>query len=323
MKSNLAHIISFLLLFVTVSGYSQQEKIELQKGNIEHYAMRYQNALTHYDSSITINPSYFYGTFNSGNSFYRISQSAKDSLKIAYAEKSADRFESALFSTENRKHQSLSYYNEGNCYLSVNQLKESIESYKNALRKDPTNKNARYNLSYALLKLKAQEEAMNDIQKQIDSLQNEIDKTEEEKKENEASKKPQQQKEQKKSELEKKQEELERKKKELEDKKKQGEKSQESKPDENGKKEESKQGDKSEEKEGKEKGGKEDPNGDKSGNKEKGQMKRESFTIREAKQNLDALKNEEKKVLMRINKRREAQQKKRDAGSGTREEKDW
>ena len=72
----------------------------------------------------------------------------------------------------------------------------------------PTNNNARYNLSYVLLLSKAQEEAMKDMQQQIDSLQKEIDKTKEEKKENESSSKPQEQKQQKKSELEKKQEEF-------------------------------------------------------------------------------------------------------------------
>ena len=85
---------------------AQEHKVELEKGNNEQFFMRYNNALSHYDSSISINPSYFFAIFNSGNSWYRISQSATDTAKIAFANEAADRFESAIYTTDNKEQQS-------------------------------------------------------------------------------------------------------------------------------------------------------------------------------------------------------------------------
>lgn len=306
------------MILVSKFADSQEHKLELEQGNKEHFWMRYQNALTHYDSAVAISSDYFYAIFNSGNSWYRIAEDAQDSLKTAYIGKSAERFESAIFSAPNKNFESIGYYNQGNCYLYINELKESIESYKNALRKNPTNEEARYNLSYALLKLNAQEEAMDDLQNQIDSVQNEIDKNKKEQEENETSNKSKEKKEQKKNELEKKQEELEQKKKELEQQQSKEEKEQQQKSKE-GEKEESKKGGESQQKtENK------NEEGDQSnGKEEKGATKKqEAFTLREAKQNLDALKNDEKKVLLRINKKREGERKRQNI-DGTREEKDW
>jgi len=45
------------------------------------------------------------------------------------------------------------HYNLGNAFLKLKQYKEAIQAYKNSLRLDPFNKEARYNLSQALRKL--------------------------------------------------------------------------------------------------------------------------------------------------------------------------
>lgn len=61
-----------------------------------------------------------------------------------------------------------SNYNEGNAHYNNNNFKQAIEAYKEALRKDPSNDVARYNLTQAIKKLKEQQE-----QKEQDKQQNE------------------------------------------------------------------------------------------------------------------------------------------------------
>jgi len=323
MKSIIKYSLLVIIGLMANLVSAQEHKVELEKGNNEQFFMRYNNALSHYDSSISINPSYFFAIFNSGNSWYRISQSATDTAKIAFANEAADRFESAIYTTDNKEQQSYGHYNQGNCFLSINESKQSIESYKEALRAYPKNKHARYNLSYALIMLKSQEEKMEDIQEQIDSLQKEIDENKEEQKKNESSSKSEQEKQQKKNELEQKKEELEKKKQELEKQKQQGEKESGKEEKEQGEKQESDKGDKSEQNgEGDKKDG-EQQSGEPGKEGEKGeQVQQEAFTLREAKQNLDALKNEEKKVQLKVLKKR-GREINRTAGEGTREEKDW
>jgi tetratricopeptide (TPR) repeat protein len=59
-----------------------------------------------------------------------------------------------------------SHYNEGNAHYKSDDYAKAIESYKEALRKDPTNEMARYNLTQAMKKMKQQQEQQNQQQNQ-------------------------------------------------------------------------------------------------------------------------------------------------------------
>jgi tetratricopeptide (TPR) repeat protein len=50
--------------------------------------------------------------------------------------------------------QSGANYNTGNTYMSEQQWQQAVDAYKQALRKNPQDADAKYNLSYALAKLK-------------------------------------------------------------------------------------------------------------------------------------------------------------------------
>ncbi|MEN9001685.1 MAG: tetratricopeptide repeat protein, partial [Flavobacteriales bacterium] len=235
-------LLTIALSVFSVTGISQSHKIELSEGNSFYEQTQYNNALSHYDSALNLESNYYPAYYNSGNANYRIAQKSNDSLKADYFDKAVLFYSSALSDAKTKLEKSVAHYNTGNAYLEQKKLKESIESYKDALRNNPMDEDARYNLSYALLKLKAQESSIEDIQKKIDDLQKKIDKENdkqkkkelEKKKEKEQKKKEEKQKEEqekkekeadkKKSELDKKQEELKKKQEELNKKKEEVEK---------------------------------------------------------------------------------------------------
>ena len=106
-------------------------------------------------------------------------------------EKATEYYEQYAGTLESKKDKAKAYHNLGNVFLkrfsgsSQNQnpeeqkkssdyLKNSIEAYKNSLRNNPNDEDTRYNLSYALSKLKQQQQQENKDQKE--------DKNEDEKK---------------------------------------------------------------------------------------------------------------------------------------------
>lgn len=84
--------------------------------------------------------------FNLGNALYR--QGRLDEAK--------EIFESTEQFRNNPDLLSGAFYNKGNIQLEQEKIVESIESFKNALRLNPRDEDARYNLAYALSKLQQQ-----------------------------------------------------------------------------------------------------------------------------------------------------------------------
>lgn len=242
LNNRMKYLLIILAVMISFSGVSQSHKIELNKGNSFYEQEQYNNALFHYDSAMNIESNYYLAYYNSGNANYSIAQISNDSLKANYFDKAVSFFSSSISDAKTKQEKANSFYNSGNARLEQNKLKESIESYKDALRNNPQDEEARYNLSYAMLKLQAQESSLEEIQKKIDDLQKKIDEEEdkgkkkelEKKKEKEQKKKEDKQKdeldkkekeaEKKKSDIEKKQEELKKKQKELNKKKEKVEK---------------------------------------------------------------------------------------------------
>lgn len=86
--------------------------------------------------------------FNLGDAYY----------KQQRYEEAVSAFQNSLAFTEDDLLKAKSYYNIGNSLLKLQKLKESVEAYKNSLKLNPNDKEAKYNLSYALSMLKQQQE---------------------------------------------------------------------------------------------------------------------------------------------------------------------
>ncbi len=84
--------------------------------------------------------------YNVGNSLYRLQQ--YDQAKLYY--------EKALAHTSDAALKNKIQYNLSNCEFKSKKLKESIEGYKQVLRKDPNDEDARKNLELALKEMQKQ-----------------------------------------------------------------------------------------------------------------------------------------------------------------------
>ena len=96
------------------SNYSQFHKIELTKGNSFYLNGQYNNALSHYDSSLKIESNYYPAFYNSGNANYRIAQKSNDSLKSAYFDKAISFYASAISEAETKPYHAVRVWCVGN-----------------------------------------------------------------------------------------------------------------------------------------------------------------------------------------------------------------
>lgn len=130
-----------LLLFAT-TVMAQQSQVS--NGNKLYEQKKYKEAASVYQEALKKNPNYLPGIFNLGNALYQEKNyDASRQLYSALSKKTKD-------ATINAS----SHYNTGNTYMSEQKWQEAVESYKAALRKNPQDEDAKYNLSYALSKMK-------------------------------------------------------------------------------------------------------------------------------------------------------------------------
>ena len=299
-----------IILFSSAQLIGQtEEKIALNKGVEAYKKGNFSEALAHFNKANTTNADYKKAVFNAANAALLI-----DSIEIA-----KDLYTEYASATEDKIEKSKAYYNLGNAQFkeyeklakdpkkaqkSTKVLKESIESYKKALRNNYKDADARHNLSLAMSKLPTENEQKDKDDQNKDGEDDKENKEDQENKEN--------------------QENKDNKDGEKSDDKKDGEKSdEEGKEGENGddKKEEGdkKEGEgkkgKNQEKKEEEEGGKDSQQG-KEGDKEEEEVKGKISRM-QAQKDLDAMNNEEQKTLMKVN-RKKGKKKKENSSS-----KDW
>jgi len=171
-------MIKFLLLmslnFVMFSFYGncQSENRLIQKGNDQYNNKKFTEAERDYRESIEKKPESFTGNYNLGNALYK---------QKKYEDASKQYMQAAGFDSS-YGNQSKSYFNLGNSLVKSEKYKEGAEAYKMALRENPTDENARYNLSYALSKMRHQEQK--DKDKKDDKNKDKKDDKNKDKKEN-------------------------------------------------------------------------------------------------------------------------------------------
>jgi Ca-activated chloride channel homolog len=133
------------LLFAVIALHAQQERKFIRKGNELYDIKKYEEAEIQYRKSLEKNPSSFEATFNIANALYK---------KEKYDE-AAQQYFALTTKASNKNDLSKLYYNIGNALLQSGKIDDSIEAYKQALRNNPADLEAKYNLSVAL-KMKQQ-----------------------------------------------------------------------------------------------------------------------------------------------------------------------
>jgi Ca-activated chloride channel homolog len=165
-----------LLLFVLSSTWAQlivdDDRQRVREGNDFYEAGKYVEAEVSYRKAGEANAEQVKGAFNLGNALYQQGR---------YQE-AAQQFARAAGLSDDRQLQAEAYHNLGNAHLKAamqpqsspqgpgqaqgNPLQQSIEAYKQALRRNPQDEETRYNLAYAMRQLQQQQQQQNNDQNQ-------------------------------------------------------------------------------------------------------------------------------------------------------------
>lgn len=166
-------------LTVSLPVTAQSERKLLREGNHHYKQEEYVRAGEAYGRALEAKPDYYKGRFNQGNALYKIGD--YDSAVTA--------FTSAATLAEEKAQGAAAYYNLGNAHMELKEYDEAIKAYKETLKIDPTDEDARYNLAYAQ-KMLQQDQSQQDSG---DDLQQQEQKQDQEKKDNQQQQQPQQQ----------------------------------------------------------------------------------------------------------------------------------
>ena len=152
----LIFIISFTALSVLVFG--QNERKHVRSGNKIYLnavndttkidTIKFANAETEYRKALNKKPNDVKWNFNLADAIY----------KQGRFDEAAGKFGELADKMEIPEEKARVYHNMGNSQLMNSKVDESIESYKKALRQNPTDLETKYNLAYAQFLKKKQEE---------------------------------------------------------------------------------------------------------------------------------------------------------------------
>jgi hypothetical protein len=273
-KKTYISILFFIVGSLQFHGQTIESKLKLNEGNQAYKNGDFNKSSSNYQKSLSEDEKNLAAFYNSGNASYMSGD----------FENARESFNSFISKTNNIEDKSKAHYNIGNSFLteyakeakekgqapSSDILKNAIKEYQQSLRFNPNDNDARYNLSYAMKLLQNQEK-----QEQENKDQNK----EQENKENQDNK----------------------------DNKNQDNK-EEKDQDQKGKEDKEKQDQK--EKEDKEKENKQDQENKKQEEKDKKLNSKPNESKEQAIKNLDAINNDEQKVLLKVNRKKGDQKKK-------------
>jgi len=139
-----SRFILLVLLCFYFTAKSQQSADHIRSGNEAYKKQEFAKATEEYDKALSADPSSGTAKFNKANSVY------KQDKKV----EASEQFTAIARSVTDKDIKAKSFYNKGVILSQQKNLEESIEAYKNALRINPADKEARENLQKALLELK-------------------------------------------------------------------------------------------------------------------------------------------------------------------------
>jgi tetratricopeptide (TPR) repeat protein len=138
--------VTLLLLLLPAIGFAQKTDVPatIISGNEFYRQKQYAKAAELYSKALGAEPDNITARYNLAAALYR--QDKKVEAMQAYTEIISTAKDAELLSK--------AWYNKGAILSKLNSLEESVEAYKNALRNNPSDIQARENLQKALLELK-------------------------------------------------------------------------------------------------------------------------------------------------------------------------
>jgi Ca-activated chloride channel homolog len=154
-----------LLLLITAVSNAQDDQSSIIKGNQLYKNQQYDKAAAEYQKATDVNEKNTKAQYNLGDALYK-------SKKNSAAQKA---FDAAAENAKDETFKSRAIYNKGVSLTREKKLQESIDAYKDALRLNPTDDEARDNLQKALNELKKQPEQKQNKQNQDKNKNNNQD----------------------------------------------------------------------------------------------------------------------------------------------------
>ena len=140
---------------------SAQTNRLIQEGNDLYEHHMYKDAAADYQKALAKDPNNYSGLFNLSNSMYQQKQYDSSRKFLASSEKNI----------KDKNAKSAVNYNIGNSYMEQQKYEDAVKSYKQTLRNNPNDIDAKYNLSYAEQMLKKQQQQNKDQKQKQDKQQ--------------------------------------------------------------------------------------------------------------------------------------------------------
>jgi len=178
----LKSLVIFVLMAFTVVLNAQTDKKYIRKGNREYEKSKFSDSEISYRKAIDANKQSPDAVFNVGDALFRQKK----------FEEAGKQFAASTDQNEDKVKKSAGLYNMGNSLFEANKLQESIEAYKNSLKLNPSNKEAKYNLGYAQDQLRKQQQQQQQQQQQNNKQDQNKDKNKQDQKKDQDKNKDQQ-----------------------------------------------------------------------------------------------------------------------------------
>ncbi len=143
-------------LFLSLGTVAQNTEQLLKKGNEAYQKKEYSAAEAEYKKAAVKNPDNSKAIFNLGNALYKNNK----------AEEATQAYDAAIIKDRQPVDKGAAFYNKGVVLQNSKKIPECIDAYKNALRLNPGDEDARLNLQKALQQQKKEQQNNQEKQKQ-------------------------------------------------------------------------------------------------------------------------------------------------------------
>ena len=135
----LLYIFPFLLAAAGVSAQSMPERSLVRKGTRQYNKGNYEQAIGRYEQALQAVAGQFEATYDLGNALYKAE-------RFDRAEQTMQQAAADSLRTDDERAEA--FYNLGNAQFKQQKYKEALESYKQSLRLNPSDMEAKYNYAY-------------------------------------------------------------------------------------------------------------------------------------------------------------------------------
>lgn len=138
-----------IMLFGVGNLIAQEESSNVREGNKLYKSEKYVDAEVAYRKGLQKNPKSFEANYNLGNALFKQGKNSEAFEQFKNA---------AALQSDNKEKMAAVFHNAGNALLAEKKYDESINAYKMALKMNPKDDETRYNLAYAQMMLKKQQQ---------------------------------------------------------------------------------------------------------------------------------------------------------------------